>query len=173
MDVIGGFRGFLSKYEPQFTKVRAGFMARPFGAEFDAVESYFTKYLEDHAIKMQCYSHPPGAGALLAKMLDQIRDCHFGIVDLTGLNLNVVNELGMLTILEKPCLALRRHDDEGELPTNLSSLYCYSYKVDSEARLSVLNFATGKFENTDKMLKQFVENLKRDAQFRDAQEWRS
>lgn len=169
--VIERFRSVIAGQDLRRGRVRTGFIARPFGQEFDAVEKHISSYINAQGIRAQCYTNPPGGAAVLAQMKEQITDCHFGIVDISGLNPNVLTELGMIMILGKEFLLLRRHGDEAPLPSNLSGIHCYEYQVESAAEVRVLDVVAQQFVAIEPVLDAFIAKLREDPRFKDARKF--
>ena len=116
------FRQLLQPY-------RAGFIARPYEPEFSVVEDAIKEILEKNKIQAQHYIQQPGLGYALDHLLSQISDSHFGIVDITGCNPNVMIELGMMLMLRKKLLLVRRMDDSTEVPFDIRPYTYYEYEL--------------------------------------------
>jgi hypothetical protein len=111
------------------SRQRTGFFARPFTRQFDVIDNYVRAYLREKGIEVQRYKHTQGHGVVVEEILKQIEASHFGVVEVTGSNPNVLMELGALRALKKPTLILRRADDESELPFDLRPFYHVQYAV--------------------------------------------
>jgi hypothetical protein len=118
-------------------RYRAGFVARPFTTECEVVEHGISSIFRERGVAAQSYLHTPGSKFVLEDLKSQIRDCHFAIVDITGLNLNVLAEIGMLISLDKPFIILRDERDEGEPPFDIRAYHCYRYRVDGGTAITV------------------------------------
>ncbi|MEO0352666.1 MAG: hypothetical protein AAF282_21705 [Cyanobacteria bacterium P01_A01_bin.15] len=111
---------------------RSGFIARPFRtdeADFLELEECTRDFLSSHQIQAKRYIHPPGKDYILSELMNQIRDAHFGIVDITTCNSNVMLELGMMMILGKKFILFRQREDTHSLPFDIRNYQCYQYEV--------------------------------------------
>ncbi len=103
-------------FQENLTPYRSGFIARPFTPEFNNLEACVTNFLEKRQIQARRYVYRQGTGIVIEDIMRQIRSSHFGIIDVTSLNPNVMVELGMFMVLRKKFLILRRQGDTTELP---------------------------------------------------------
>ncbi|MBE9070635.1 hypothetical protein IQ260_28755, partial [Leptolyngbya cf. ectocarpi LEGE 11479] len=79
-----------------------------------------------------------------------IRQCKFGVADITGNNPNVMLEIGMLEMLGKPVVKIRDANDKAQIPIDIGvDLYCVynsweigagNWAVDAKFPASVRNF---------------------------------
>lgn len=166
---------------------RAGFIARPFEREFNDIEEYVKSFIHRHRIKAQHYVSTPGRPIVIEELQKEIRSSHFGIVDITGLNENVMIELGMLMVLERKVLLLRRHDDQTDdsddvkLPFDLQGRHIYRYQIDASAPstdgipsdIKIINPADGQTTKLADVLSDFIAELQSDRSFEDASPWES
>jgi hypothetical protein len=129
---IERFKDALQQTKLHLNPYRTGFIARPFCTEcagYLELEECLIKFLTDHQIQAKRYIHPPGNDYVVSEIMNQIKDAHFGIVDVTGFNPNVMLELGMMMILGKKFLLFRRKDDQASLPFDIRNYQCYQYEI--------------------------------------------
>ena len=156
----------------KFTKYRTGFIARPFDPKFNIVEECITKILENKSICAEHYKFGPGKETLVIKeIMEKIRSSHFGIVDITGCNFNVMLELGMMMILEKKFFLLRRNDDETKVPFDISGYHYFEYEEKQPGQIHVQDPGTKQYEPIGHMLENFVKRLEDDPAFLAAKHW--
>lgn len=99
--------------------------------------------------------------------MNQIRDAHFGIVDITSCNSNVMLELGMMMILGKKFILFRRRDDDHSLPFDIRNYQCYQYEVRRNG-ICTWNPGDTKPIPIEEVLNSFIPELYREPDFRDA-----
>ena len=149
--------------------VRIGFMLRPFeGEEFNYVEVGINKYLHTKEVHVAHYFHPPGGGIVISNLMEEIKRAHFGIADMTGNRPNSLLELGMMMILDKKIIILKRKDDDKELPFDIGAYNYYRYEMRG-TDLVFFEPATNDPLQIDNVLAPFVEALLQDKSFREAQ----
>lgn len=108
---------------------RKGFIARPFvGEDFQYVEDYINEYLHVKGIHVDHYSYSPGGGIIIENLMEKIKQAHFGIADITENRPNSLLELGMMMILDKKFIILKRKDDDKEVPFDISAYQYYRYE---------------------------------------------
>ena len=143
-----------------FAKYRTGFIARPFKPEFNVVEDCITKILEDKDICAEHYKFGPGKETFVIKeIMDKISSSHFGIVDITNCNHNVMLELGMMMVLEKRFILLRRHDDETKVPFDISGYHYFEYEDKPGQAIRLKDPGTNQYEPIKRVLEDFVRRL--------------
>ncbi|NEP20084.1 MAG: hypothetical protein F6J97_24900, partial [Leptolyngbya sp. SIO4C1] len=162
-EIVQAWKSYLNPY-------RTGFIARPFSDErsdFIEAEACIKEFLIQHQIQAKRYTHPPGGSYVVSEIMNQIKDSHFGIIDITQLNANVMLELGMIMILNKKFVLLRHRQDDTELPFDIKNYHCYQYEV---RRGGVFVWSPGDSDPTplEEILKSFVTELYRDRSFCDA-----
>lgn len=170
-DAIGSFRTVLTMPSAPLNPYRTGFVARPFTPEFERVGDLLRKAFGQHKIRATQYSHPPGGDIVIAEMLQQIASSHFGVADVTGLNHNVMIELGMVLALNKPFLVFRSQAEVEPLPFDVAGYQCYRYAIEGE-RMNVWEAGQGEARAVQEIVRDFVQNrLALDPAFQDAKEW--
>jgi hypothetical protein len=129
-EAIDDFRYASSTSLPNLSPYRRGFVARPFEVSFNSVGEAIEKAFKEHGVQATSYQITPGSSYVVAEMLRQINSSHFGIVDITHLNKNVLIELGAIFASTKPLLILRNKQDEASsLPFNIAGAECYTYEM--------------------------------------------
>ena len=88
---------------------------------------------------------------IVKTMLEQLEKAHLVIVDITGLNPNVMYELGIRIGKEKPVLVIRPSNESTELPFNLRGVRYISFDLSTEANLK--KFQDELRENAESFLK--------------------
>jgi len=151
---------------------RAGFIARPFTPEFSDTEERLVSLLESKHIRARAYQPEGGRGYIIDEIQRQIRNSHFCIADLTGLNPNVMAEVGMMMVLKKHFLLLRRKDDMASVPFDLNQFPLYDYEVrQGETGLQMWNSAANRYQPFDDALEKFIAQLPPETGFFSAKEW--
>lgn len=136
---------------------KAGFIARPFGPEFDNVEACIKRVLKDCDASAQHYNYIPGSGFVVDDLMRQMGASQFGIADITNLNANVLLELGMMMkVFDKRLLILRRKDDKNELPFDLRPFQCYQYELIEGPEVRIWEPGSYQFEPLEPKLKEFI-----------------
>jgi hypothetical protein len=108
---------------------RTGFIARPFEDRFDYVGRAIEKIFAEKRVRATSYHPAGGTGVVMSEMLIQINSAHFGIADITSMNLNVLFEIGAMIALDKPRIILRDRSDNIPLPFNLSGYDIHGYSI--------------------------------------------
>jgi GAF domain len=175
---IDHYLSLLQNYDLEhLNPYRSGFIARSFDNESAILEACIKKEMAKHGIKAEQVIPEPARSDVITAMRRQIKSAHFGIVDITGNNPNVMFELGMMGILGKKLLLLRHKGDQTEIPFDISIEHRYSYNVkqDSNQELVVEIWSAGQGEPTtiEKVVESFIRDLYRDQQFRNASPWDS
>ncbi|MEM9271916.1 MAG: hypothetical protein AAGA80_02970 [Cyanobacteria bacterium P01_F01_bin.143] len=151
---------------------RIGLIVRPFnGEEFEYVQDYLNKYLHKKGIHLSHYSHPPSQGIVINSLMEEIKRTHFGVADITGNSPNCLLELGMMMILGKQFLILKRKDDETEVPFDISAYQYYKYEMQGP---SLLFFEPGKRNSLeiDQVLDLFIKRLEKNKSFSEAKPYK-
>ncbi|WP_346290513.1 GAF domain-containing protein [Sphaerothrix gracilis] len=154
----------------QVNPYRTGFIARPFTSEtsdFYELEDCIREFLVANNIQARRYIHPPGNRYVVSEIMKQIKDSHFGIVDITGFSPNIMLELGMMMILNKKFILLHQKVDNLELPFDIQNYHCYKYEI---RRGGIYAWSPGDSQavKIEEILKSFIPELYRDPVFRDA-----
>jgi hypothetical protein len=169
LNVIGGFSFDEVLLEGQ---ERSGFIARPFAPEFSDIEEKVVSLLESKRIRARAYEPDVGRGYMIDEIQRQIRNSHFCIADVTGLNPNVMTEVGMMIVMNKQFLLMRRHEDAGPIPFDLNQRPLYGYEVrPGEPDLQVWNAPAARFQPFEEVLDRFLEQLPAETGFFSAQDW--
>jgi len=151
---------------------RSGFIARPFEPDFSEVERSVVSLLESKSIRARAYQPQGGRGYIIDDIQRQIRNSHFCIADLTGLNPNVMAEVGMMMVLKKNFLLLRRRGDRATVPFDLNQIPLYDYELrDGQDGLQVWNVPDNRFQPFGVVLDRFIERLPPETGFFAAREW--
>lgn len=160
------------KVEQLLPQYRTGFIVRPFEPVFNGVEQSLNQFFNDKGINAQRYVYEPGkCFNVIENIMEQISRSHFGIIDITGCKLNVMVELGMLLISNKRFILIRDKQDTSEIPFDISSFQCYSYDLQSGNQLYLMDPGSKRYQPVDKVLEEFIKNLRNDINFQIAKEW--
>ena len=157
-------------FQEMLTPYRSGFIARPFLLEFNSVENAINKILESRQIQARHYVSRQRAGIVIEDIMKQVRSSHFGIVDITGCNPNVMAELGMFMVLRKKFLILRRKDDRMELPFDIRPYHFTEY-VMKESEMTCWDPVDERYESLEDILSPFIAELYYDPNFVAAKPW--
>ena len=171
-EAIHSFRQQNAKLINPLNPYRTGFMARPFIPEFELLESTAKNILRKRQIQLRPYQHPPGKGLVVEEMLAQIHSAHFGIVDITGINPNVLIEYGAMTSVRKPVIIFRKKDDLPELPFDLAGFHYYQYAISSGDIVAYNAAAAASRVSLEDIIYAFISELMKDKGFLEAKEWR-
>jgi hypothetical protein len=150
---------------------RSGFIARPFTAGFSQLEEILVALLQENGVRARHYQPRAGGTYIIDEIINQIRNLHFCICDLTGSNANVMAEVGMMMILRKQMLLLRRKGDEAPVPFDVSQYPIYEYELGNDRQLRLWNAAENRFQPAERVPHRFVVQLPRDTGFDAAMEW--
>ncbi|HEX2064019.1 MAG TPA: GAF domain-containing protein [Acidimicrobiales bacterium] len=138
---------------------RSGFIARRFEEAFSEVERLLTRALESKGIQAKHYRPTHGQPYVLDDIVQSINQSQFCVADITGLNPNVLVEVGMMIILRKNILLLRERGDDSPRPFDLNQFPCYDYRVEEGNRLLIWNEAEHRFEPVDDALEKFMQQI--------------
>lgn len=167
---IKSFRQSVDRATTRLNPYRAGFIARPFAPEFDRFAQEVARIFEKNRVRATQYEHPPGGGVVLGEMIKQVAAAHLGVVDLTGLNPNVIAELGMMLGLGKETILFKALDDETEMPFDLASFHLYRYAFENNELMVWEPAQSGK--PAEEVISAFVDRLMgEDEAFESAKEW--
>jgi hypothetical protein len=151
---------------------RSGFIARPFDPQFSDIETRIVSLLGSRRIRARAYQPEGGRGYIIDDIQRQIRNSHFCVADLTGLNPNVMAEVGMMMVLKKHFLLLRRRGDGATVPFDLTQHPVYDYEVrPGIGGLQVWNVPENRYQSFDIVLEKFIEQLPAETGFFSAPEW--
>ncbi len=163
-------------FEEMITPIRTGFIARSFEPEFTALDECISKIMAEHQILAQHYKPQAGQGNIVEAIKRQIRSSHFGIVDITGNNPNVMLELGMMKMLGKDVLILRRKGDPTEMPFDIYNDQYYTYEViveKDEPTINIWNAGENTPVTIEKVVDKFVNDLYENPRFVAANPYRT
>jgi hypothetical protein len=151
---------------------RSGFIARPFDSQFSDVEARIVSFLESRRIRARAYQPEGGRTYIIDEIQRQIRNSHFCVADLTGVNPNVLAEVGMMMVLRKHFLLLRRRGDAATVPFDLTHLPLYDYETrPGDPGLHIWSVAENRFQPLDVVLQRFIDQLPAESGFSSAPEW--
>jgi hypothetical protein len=150
---------------------RTTFVARPYKDEFLRVQQVVEHLLLSKGIRARHYESE-NRQYVVNEIIGQIRNSHFCIADLTGNNLNVVAEVGMMMVLNKKPLVLRRKGDDSPIPFDLSQFSFWEYELGRDDGLLVQSPAAGRLVPFDEVLERFLNELPPENGFFLAKEWR-
>lgn len=139
---------------------RSGFIARPFTDEFSDVEQKLNELLRKRGIDARHYEPDGGTQYMIEEIMKRIRSSHFCVADITGSNPNVLAEVGMMMILQKRFLLLRRKGDDAPRPFNLNQYPLYEYEITvPEGEMNVWSPGESKFQSFGVVLDKFTSDL--------------
>ena len=101
------------------------------------------------------------------EMVEQIKQAHFGIADITGLNNNVLIEVGIMTGNGMPLIVIRDKDDNQMLPFDIAARQCYGYELRGDD--SLIHDAT-KTHRLEDFVVSFIDEMPK-GDFWKAREW--
>jgi hypothetical protein len=151
--------------------VRTAFVARPYDATFLAVQKALERTLREEGIRARHYE-AENRQYIINEIIDQIRNSHFCVADITGNNLNVVAEIAVMTVLGKKPLVLKRKGDTSKLPFDLSQYSYWEYELGDDGELRVHRPAVHDLVPLLDVLREFVGELPAESGYFMAQEWR-
>lgn len=141
-------------------RFRCGFVARPFRDEFSDVERKINDILRSKGIEARHYEPDGGTHYMIEEIMKQIRTSHFCIADITGSNPNVLAEVGMMMMLQKKFLLLRRKGDDAPRPFDLNQHPLYEYQIAvPEGDLNVWSPGDNRFQSFEQVLEKFTSEL--------------
>lgn len=131
---VENFRGLVtqSAIREHISVTGTGVMLRPFGHEFNEIEASLTHEFERHGIGLEPFVAGPGR-PIVNDLKIALRLAPFAVVDITGLNPNVLIELGMVNILGKEVMLLCRKEDVEHLPLDITTEQVDDYVLIDEA----------------------------------------
>ena len=138
-------------------RIRTAFVARPYSEEFTSIQERAEKALASKGVQARHYTAQMNR-AVIEEIVSQIRNSHFCVVDLTGNNPNVLTEIGMMIVLGKKLLVLRRRGDDTALPFDVSHYTYWEYEPHGDDQLQVWT-ADGTSLPLEDVLDRFFETL--------------
>jgi hypothetical protein len=152
---------------------RTAFIATPYSYEFDAVRQSLAQSLAASGVRTASYV-PETRQYVVSEITAQIRNSHFCIADLTGNNVNVITEVGMMMVLGKRTLVLRRRGDDTSIPFDLSHFSVWEYEIDqSGTELLVFSPADNRLVPFRGILERFLAQLPGETGFMLAEPWQA
>lgn len=168
---VKAFCRALDSSKPRMSPYRTGFIARPFEPEFERLSRKLEEIFRRREVRAKVYCPQQGGRLVVSEMIEQISSAHFGIVDLTGMNPNVLTEFGVLHGQNKGFLLFRSHKDTADLPFDLSGYHVHRYSFESDQL--ELHDPTGNGNTIDEVIGTFIdERLAVDPVFKAALPWR-
>jgi hypothetical protein len=105
-----------------------GIMLRPFGEGHNAIQQHVSDRFAAHGVELRHFISAPGR-PIIDDLTAELRLAPFAVVDITGLNANVLIELGMVKWAQKEIMLLRRKDDAGDLPFDIRTNQVDQYEI--------------------------------------------
>lgn len=169
---LNSLRGYAFPDTLRTGNLRTGFIARPFDGIFDAVGNAVSEYFKQLRIRAIHYQPQPNSGLVVLGIIEQIRNAHFFVVDLTGLNQNVLLELCLILSESKnqpKCLLIRDMQDQSDLPFDVVGFPVHRYQFNSaDTTLDVWTAGGEASESFGGILRRLLENLESDPEFHNA-----
>lgn len=167
-DAVRAFRSATSRLTSPLNPYRTGFFARPFNSRFVDLERSIKPAFAALGVRFSPYQDTAG-GLIVSEILRQIHAAHFGVVDISGANPNVLIELGVMFSARKPTLIFKAKGDASEIPFDARAHQIYQYESTTEGIIIFL--PSNSIEATDKLVARFhAEILMKDKSFADAKE---
>jgi hypothetical protein len=149
---------------------RTAFVARPYRKEFGAVQTAIEDVLADCGVRGKHYV-PETRQYVVSEIINQIKNAHFCIADLTGNNANVLAEVGMMMVVNKSVLVLKEHHDEAEIPFDLSQFSIWEYELSRDDSLLVWSAADQRLIPLREIVERFLKTLAPETGFAAAKRW--
>jgi hypothetical protein len=150
-------------------RTRTAFVARPYGGEFTSIQGRVEKALACKGIQARHFTAEMNR-AVIDEIVSQIRNSHFCVVDMTDNNPNVLTEVGMMIVLGKKLLVLRRRGDDSVLPFDVSHYTYWEYEPHGSDQLHVWSAADSTTIPFEVVLDRFLDTLPRT--FWAAEKWK-
>jgi hypothetical protein len=115
------------------------------------------KQFEKNGFKLTHFVAPPG-GPVMPRLKSDLRLAPFAVADLTELNPNVLIEVGMAQMLDKPLMLLRKKDDPQALPFDIQGDQVDIYEVRGEDTF-VLDSGSGGARRLEDRVDEFIDRL--------------
>jgi len=139
-------------------RVRTAFVARPYGGDFTSVQERVERALGGKGVQARHFTAEMNR-AVIDEIVSQIRNSHFCVVDLTANNPNVLTEIGMMIVMGKKLLVLRRRGDDSQIPFDISHYTYWEYEPHGTEQLHVWSAAENTTIPFDDVLERFLETL--------------
>ena len=144
--------------EKTLDEYKSGFLARPFDVKYEGIENYIRVFFGRNKILVKSYTHKQHREYVISDIRNQIKSSHFGIIDLSGFNPNVMIELGMMKALHKKVFLLLRKDDDAKIPFNLTSFEIHKYEIKAD-KVSIVQPSSSRMNSIDNYLNDFIKEL--------------
>jgi hypothetical protein len=139
-------------------RTRTAFVARPYGGDFTSIQERVEKALASKGVQARHFTAEMSR-AVIDEIVSQIRNSHFCVVDLTGNNPNVLTEIGMMIVLGKRLLVLRRRGDTSDIPFDVSHYTYWEYEPQGTDQLRVWSPADNSTIPFEDVLDRFLDTL--------------
>ncbi|MEZ5478426.1 MAG: GAF domain-containing protein [Thiolinea sp.] len=145
---------------------KTGFVARPFGGDFDKIGEAISKYFQEEKILARHYDTDIQGGLIITQIIKQIKESHFCIADISNNNPNVLMEVGIMIAENKPIRLIRRHDLDDQIPFNVSGYQIYKYKIQNlSGKIQIAYPGEERYRDLKKMIDYFINELNQDPSF--------
>jgi len=134
-----------------------GIMLRPFGDECNDICRCVTGGFEKYGYQLEHFVAMSGR-SIIDDLKTALRLSPFGVVDITGLNPNVLLELGMMIILGKEVMILKSGDDEADLPFDIRVEQVDHYELRGNDA-HIIDSATGNLVPINDRISAFIHRL--------------
>lgn len=160
-------------FDPIFLEERykSSFLARPFEADFTEFETRVSEVLKRKKVRARCYRPTGGREYVVEDIQKEIRNSHFCIADISGTNPNVMTEVGMMMVLGKHFLLLRKRGDPGLPPFDIRHLPIYEYEMNDGEGLRVWSPGGNSYQPFGQVVDDFIRHLPVDSGFSTASDW--
>ncbi|MCG8344630.1 MAG: hypothetical protein MI685_05645 [Chlorobiales bacterium] len=157
---ISHFRNaiFDETFEKTLDEYRSGFFARPFDVKYEGVENYIKEFFGQKKILVKSFVHKPHEEFVVSDIRNQIESSHFGIIDISECNPNVMIELGMMKAFHKKVILLLQKDDDTKIPFDLAPFEVYKYEFRTD-EISVVQPRSSQMKTIDDFLNSFINML--------------
>ena len=127
------------------------------------IEKYLENTFKDSNFVIRHFrAEAVGAQPVIEDIADKIQRAPLGVFDITGLNGNVLLELGMMMLEDREkVMIIRKKDDEGDLPFNVTPVNINYYQIVGTEEVKMVDPATGNLEDFGPIIETFVNNLRR------------
>jgi hypothetical protein len=149
---------------------RTAFVARPYRKEFGAVQAAIEGILAECGVRGKHYV-PETKQYVVSEIINQIKNAHFCIADLTGNNPNVLAEVGMMMVVNKSVLVLKERNDDAEIPFDLSQFSVWEYELSRDDALLVWSAADQRLIPLREIVERFLKTLVPETGFAAAKRW--
>jgi hypothetical protein len=167
---IDSFRNSVQQQSEPINPYRTGFLARPFDHIFDPISNKLTNAFRERGIRFTAYEPRRRGVLVITELLAQLSAAHFGVADISGLNENVLIELGAMIGTTKPTMIIRDSSErEKEIPFNIEGYQQFLYEIRGQDAFFINSL--GESIHLQETARSFAEQLQREGAFRGAVEW--